>query len=300
MTRRLVIAVLIALHGAILFAGWLAPYDYDEQHREFPYTAPSLFVRSPQGTDPGCHVEWFRDGHLFGTPAPCGTFLLGTDAFGRDVLSRLLYGGRISVLAGLAATLLALGLGTVAGVISGFYGRWPDAILMRGGELLLALPWLYLLLAVRAVLPLHIPTTQAFLLVVGIIGSLGWVRPARVIRSVAMSARERGYVQAARGFGASGVYLIRRHILPDTVGVVLTQATLLIPQFILAEVTLSFLGLGISEPVPSWGNMLAEARQYSALVSHPWLLAPGVVLIPLLLGYFPLAERLRGVQQNQG
>jgi peptide/nickel transport system permease protein len=299
MIRRLVIAVLIALHGAILFAGWLAPYNYDEQHREFPYTAPSLSVHSPQGTSPECHVEWFRGGRLFGTPAPCGIFLLGTDAFGRDVLSRLLYGGRISVLAGLAATLLALGLGTAAGIISGFYGRWPDAILMRGGELLLALPWLYLLLAVRAVLPLHIPATQAFLLVVGIIGSLGWVRPARVIRSVAMSARERGYVQAARGFGASGAYLIRRHILPETLGVALTQATLLIPQFILAEVTLSFLGLGISEPVPSWGNMLAEARQYASLVLHPWLIAPGLLLIPLLLGYFVLAERLRGVQQNQ-
>ena len=113
-----------------------------------------------------------------------------------------------------------------------------------------------------------------------------------------MSARERGYVQAARGFGASGAYLIRRHILPETTGVVRTQATLLVPQFILAEVTLSFLGLGISEPVPSWGNMLAEARQYSALVSHTWLLAPGVVLIPLLLGYFVLADGLREVQHD--
>lgn len=298
MRRRLSIVILVALHAAILFAGWLAPYDYDEQHREFPYTTPSAAVRIPQGSHPGCRVEWFRAGRLFGTPSPCGIFLLGTDAFGRDVLSRLLYGGRISVLAGLLATLLALSLGTAAGTISGFYGGWPDAILMRGGELLLALPWLYLLLAVRAVLPLHIPTTQAFLLVVAIIGTLGWVRPARLVRSVVMSTRERGYVQAARGFGASGVYLIRRHILPETMGVVLTQATLLIPQFILAEVTLSFLGLGISEPVPSWGNMLAEARQYSALVTHTWLLAPGVILIPLLLGYFLLADGLKEVQQD--
>ena len=298
MTRRLGIAILAALHAAILFAGWLAPYPYDEQHREFPYTSPSFAVRAPQESGTQCRLEWLRDGHLFGTPSPCGIFLLGTDAFGRDVLSRLLYGGRISVLAGLAATLLALALGTAAGTISGFYGGWPDAVLMRGGELLLALPWLYLLLAVRAILPLHIPTTQAWVLVVGIIGSLGWVRPARLVRSVVMSARERGYVQAARGFGASGVYLIRRHILPETTGVVRTQATLLVPQFILAEVTLSFLGLGISEPVPSWGNMLAEARQYSALVTHTWLLAPGVVLIPLLLGYFMLADGLREVQQD--
>src|SRR5262249_19851256 len=154
------IALLVALHAAILFAGWLAPYDYDEQHREFPYTPPSLALHTPQGSDAGCPVEWFRGGRLFGTPSSYGIFLLGTDAFGRDVLSRLLYGGRISVLAGLLATLLALALGTAAGTISGFYGGWPDTILMRGGELLLALPWLYLLLAVRAVLPLQIPTTQ--------------------------------------------------------------------------------------------------------------------------------------------
>ena len=289
---RLALAALAGLHAAILFAGFLAPYDYDEQHRAFSYVAPSLHARTPQGSAGGCRVELFRRGRLFGARPPCGIFVLGTDAFGRDVFSRVLYGGRISVLAGLIATLLALGIGTAAGTAAGFYGGWIDALLMRAGELFLVLPWLYLLLAVRAVLPLHIPTAQAFLLVVAVIGSLGWVRPARLIRAVVLSARERGYVLAARGFGASGGYLIRRHILPETLPVVLTQATLLIPQFILAEVTLSFLGLGISEPVPSWGNMLAEARQYFALVTHAWLLAPGLMLSPLLLGYFVLAEGL--------
>jgi peptide/nickel transport system permease protein len=300
MTRRMRIPLLglAALHAAVLCAGFLAPYDYDEQHREFSYAAPSLRARAPEGANTGCRVEWFGAGRLFGTRPPCGIFPLGTDAFGRDVFSRVLYGGRISMLAGLVATLLALGLGTAAGTVAGYYSGWADAILMRGGELLLALPWLYLLLGVRAMLPLHIPTTQAFLLVVGIIGSVGWIRPARLIRGVVLSTRERGYVAAARGFGASGVYVIRRHILPETLGVVVTQATVLIPQFILAEVTLSFLGLGISEPVPSWGNMLAEARQYYALVSHGWLLAPGLLLIPLLLGYFVLADALLAVRPS--
>src|SRR5665811_1959330 len=130
-----------------------------------------------------------------------------------------------------------------------------------------------------------ITTVQAFFLIVAIIGGVGWVRPARLIRGVVLSAKERGYVQAARGFGASDGYLIRRHILPLTLGVVLTQATILIPQYILAEVTLSFLGLGVGEPVPSWGNMLAEARQYYSLVSHGWMLAPGLATVPVLLGY---------------
>ena len=119
-----------------------------------------------------------------------------------------------------------------------------------------------------------------------------WVRPARLVRGIVLSAREREFVVAARGFGAGPVYLIRRHILPLTSGVILTQATVLIPQYILAEVTLSFLGLGVGEPAPSWGNMLAEARQYHAIVSHPWLLAPGLAAIPVLVSYLLLADTL--------
>ncbi|MBS1858716.1 MAG: ABC transporter permease [Acidobacteria bacterium] len=288
---RAPLVLLALLHAALLFAGFLAPYDYDEQHRDFSYAAPSWHARAPGGSATACRVVFLSGGRLFAAPPPCGIFLLGTDAFGRDVFSRVLYGGRISVLAGISAMLLALGIGTAAGTLAGYFGGWTDRLLMRAGELFLALPWLYLLLAVRAALPLNIPTTEAFLLVVAIVGSLGWVRPARLIRGVVLSVRERPYVEAARGFGASPAYLIRRHILPEIRGVILTQATLLIPQFILAEVTLSFLGLGIGEPVPSWGNMLAEARQYFALVDHAWLLAPGLLLIPLLLGYFLLADR---------
>jgi peptide/nickel transport system permease protein len=219
-------------------------------------------------------------------------FLLGTDGNGRDVFSRLLYGGRISLFTGLLAAALSLAFGLSAGTLAGYFGGWLDQLLMRGGELVMALPWLYLLLGVRAFLPLHISTLQTLWLLIAIIGCLGWVRPARLIRGVVLSLRERGWVAAARGFGASHPYVIRRHILPFTAGVALTQATVLIPQYILAEVTLSFLGLGIGEPIPSWGNMLSEARQFHALVSHPWLLAPGLATIPILLGYFLLADIL--------
>jgi peptide/nickel transport system permease protein len=272
MTRRTKIAAALVflgiLHGFVVFAGFLAPYPYAEQHREFPYSPP-LSARAPEVV-----------------------FLLGTDAYGRDVFSRLLYGGRVSLFTGLLAAFLSLALGLALGTAAGFYGGWLDRLLMRGGELMMALPWLYLLLAVRAFLPLHITTVQAFFLLVVIIGGVGWVRPARLIRGVVLSARERGFVLAARGFGASNAYLIRRHILPLTLGVVLTQATVLIPQYILAEVALSFLGLGVGEPVPSWGNMLAEAQQYHALVEHWWMLAPGLAIIPVLLGYLLLADTL--------
>jgi peptide/nickel transport system permease protein len=316
-TLRITIAGLVSLHAVVLMAEFFAPYDYAVQHRDYPYAPPSR----PHWIDPAGRwharpfvyglaqdlpsgeyredrsrmypLRFFAAGpKLFAVEEPGVLFLLGTDGLGRDVFSRVLYGGRISILAGLAAALLALAIGAAAGTAAGFYGGWADRIVMRTGELFLALPWLYLLLAVRATLPLHISTLQAFFLVVTIVGTMGSVRPARLIRGVALSARERGYVLAAAGFGASGPYLIRRHILPSLSGIILTQATLLIPQFILAEVTLSFLGLGVSEPAPSWGNMLAEARQYYALVSHTWMLAPAAALFPVLTGYCMLADEL--------
>ena len=293
------VAFLAALHGVVLMAGFLAPYPFAEQHRDFPYAPPTrvhffdadghFHLRPFTGSYP---VEFGVRGRLFGVRDPGVVFLLGSDGYGRDVFSRLLYGGQVSLLTGLVAAFLSLGLGWMIGAASGFYGGWLDRLLMRSGELFLALPWLYLLLAVRAILPLHITTVQAFALLIAVIGGIGWVRPARLVRGVVLSGKERSFVQAARGFGASDPYLLRRHVLPLTLGVVLTQATVLIPQYILAEVTLSFLGLGVGEPVPSWGNMLAEARQYYTLVSHPWLLAPGLAAIPVLFAWLVLADGL--------
>ncbi len=291
-------AFLAIVHVVVLMAGFLAPYPYAEQHREFPYSPPTrihfVHARPYAGSYP---LEFFVRGRLFGVREPGVLFLLGSDGFGRDVFSRLLYGGQVSLLTGLAAAFLSLGLGWFTGTAAGFYGGWLDRFLMRSGELFLALPWLYLLLAVRAFLPLHITTVQAFFLLIVVIGAIGWVRPARLVRGVVLSGKERGFVLAARGFGATDAYLIRRHILPLTLGVVLTQATVLIPQYILAEVTLSFLGLGVGEPVPSWGNMLAEARQYYTLVSHPWMLASGLAAIPVLYAYLVLADALLASQR---
>ena len=199
--------------------------------------------------------------HLFGVESPARISLLGTDGFGRDVLSRLLHGGRISIGAGLLATICALLIGIGCGTLAGFFGGRIDAIVMRAADLFMAIPWLYLLFAVRAALPLHLDTRATFLLLVAVLGLVGWARPARLIRGVVLSARERTYVTAARGLGARTPYLLRRHVLPQAFGVILTQAGLLVPQYILAEVTLSFLGLGVGEPTPSWGAMLGSLQQ---------------------------------------
>ena len=168
---------------------------------------------------------------------------------------------------------------------------------MRLAELFLALPWLYLLFALRAFLPLTVTPIKAFLLVTTVIGVVGWARPARLVRGIVLSAKERDFVRSARGFGASGAYLLRRHILPQASGVLLTQAAILVPQFVLAEMTLSFLGLGVPEPVPSWGNLLASLQQYSVLVSYWWMYLPALAMVPFFLGYQALATLL---QQNGG
>ena len=205
-------------------------------------------------------------------------------------MSRVLVGGQISVAAGITATLIALLAGSILGIIAGYYGRWIDESLMGVTELFLSLPWLYFLLGVRAFLPLHLSTIKTFFLLTGVIGLIGWARPARLVRGIVLSSRNRNYVLAARGFGGSDFYILRRHILPETFGVLLTQAALLVPRYIAAEVTLSFFGLGVNEPVPSWGNMLSTLQQYSVLVSYGWLLAPACALVVTSVIYSSLAD----------
>jgi peptide/nickel transport system permease protein len=157
-------------------------------------------------------------------------------------------------------------------------------------ELFLSLPWLYFLLGVRAFLPLHLSTLRTFFLLTSVIGLIGWARPARLVRGLVLSSRHRNYVLAARGFGGSDFYILRRHLLPEVLGLLLTQATLLVPRYIAAEVTLSFFGLGVNEPVPSWGNMLATLQQYNVLVSYGWLLAPACALVVTSVLYSSLAD----------
>jgi len=312
---RIAILVLATFHGFVLFAGFFAPYDFSAQDREFPFAPPTrLHFVDAQGR---FHVRPFVYGpdnrmypvlffvpgtpykiaglfparrHLFGAEEPGRVFLFGTDGYGRDQFSRFLYGGQISLLAGLIAGFLSVSLGAVIGVVAGFYGGWVDDALMRVAEFFLASPWLYLLFAVRAALPLHVAEWQIFILLVCVLGLLGWARPARLVRGIILSAKERNFVLAARGFGAGDAYIMRHHILPQTYGVLLTQVALLIPHFVLAEVTLSFLGLGVGEPVPSWGSLLSYLQQYSVISLYWWMFIPALLLVPLFLSYYAAAD----------
>jgi len=331
------LSVLAALHLAILLAGFVAPYDPASQNRDFPFAPPTRihFVNShghvhllqpfiyewrvrpdsfneyEEDRDREYPVRFFRQGpeyklagllrshiHLFEVEGSAHIFLAGTDAYGRDQFSRILYGGQVSLAAGLLATGISLFFGLIVGCVSGFYGRWIDESAMRLVELFLVLPWLYFLLAVRSFLPLHISPTQTFFLLVAVIGTIGWARPARLIRGVVLSAKTRKYVIASRGFGASDSYILRRHVLPQTYGILLTQSALLVPQYVIAEVTLSFLGLGLSEPAPSWGNLLSNLQQYNVLVSYWWMFAPALALVIVSLGYLQLANAVHELQSG--
>jgi peptide/nickel transport system permease protein len=234
------------------------------------------------------------DLHLFGAVGKGKINLLGTDEQGRDQFSRLVYGSRISLSIGLIGVAVSFPLGLLVGGIAGYFGGWVDAVLMRLVEVLMTIPSLYLLVALAAVLPPGLTSAQRFLLIVVITSFIGWAGLARVIRGQVLSIKEREFVQASRAMGANPLYIIVRHVLPQTATYVIISATLAVPSYIGAESVLSLIGLGIQQPDPSWGNLLSLATNASILVLQPWLIWPPALLIILtVLAFNLLGDGLR-------
>ncbi len=232
--------------------------------------------------------------HLFGTTGEAKFNLLGTDEQARDQFSRLVHGGRISLSIGLVGIAISFPLGMLLGGISGYSGGWMDSIMMRLVEVLMTIPSIYLLVALAAVLPPGLTSTERFLLIVIITSFVSWAGLARVIRGQVLSIKEREFVQAARAMGAKPLYIILRHVLPQTATYMIISATLAVPGFIVAESVLSLIGLGIQQPDPSWGNMLSLATNASILVLQPWLIWPPALLIILtVLAFNLLGDGLR-------
>jgi len=245
---------ILAMLVAILSLGpFLAPYHPLEQNRDLANASPSA-------------AHW-----------------LGTDAYGRDVLSRFLAGGSWSILTGAAASLLVLLLGWTIGAAAGLRGGWLDNVSMRTGEMFLSVPWLYALIGLRAVLPLNMKPRVAVASMLFAIALVSWARPARLIRGLVLTLSERGYVKAARGFGVPAWKILTRHILPGTYGVLAAQALVIFPRFVLAEVTLAFLGLGAGQPEPSWGELILGLKQAYLLREQWWRLLPVCLMIPLFV-----------------
>ena len=231
-------------------------------------------------------LRWFSGGRLVTADPEGGVplLILGADAYGRDIFSRLLYGARITLLLATIATLGATLLGAIVGGVSGQSVGWIDATLSRVSEFVLVLPAIYVALALRAVMPLVLDATTVFAVLTAILTLLGWPVVARGVRAIVLAEREREYATAARAAGAGNARLLLKHLLPAAGGYITTQATLLLPAFIHAEATLSFVGLGFPNTMATWGTMLQEAANVATLGDAPWTLAPALAIFMVVLG----------------
>jgi peptide/nickel transport system permease protein len=217
---------------------------------------------------------------------PNAAHWMGTDELGRDVLTRIIYGARISLKVGFVAVGISAAVGTAAGLLAGYFGSWVDQLLMRLVDIMLCFPTFFLILAVIAMLE---PSIWYIMIVIGL---TGWMGVARLVRAEVLSIRERDFILAARGIGASDVRIIFRHILPNALSPVLVTATLGVAGAILTESALSFLGIGVQPPTPSWGNMLTAGKDY---LEFAWWLSlfPGMAILVTVIAYNLVGEGLR-------
>lgn len=270
---RLLLRNYAAAFGAIIFvavvvcavaADWIAPYGYDEQ---------DLFAR----LKPPAWQEGGSTAHL-----------LGTDSLGRDVLSRVIHGARVSLQVALAVVALSSAIGALVGLLTGFYEGWVDSFLMRVADVILAFPFLLLAIALLAVVGSSTTNLIAALVLTG------WVPYARLIRAEVLAAKQEEWVQAARTVGAGDARIMLLHIFPNVRASLIVLATLNFASVIIAESSLSFLGLGVQPPVPTWGGMLSEGRRY--LMFAPWLTTiPGLAIALVVLSINFIGDWLRDV-----
>ncbi len=319
---RASLVLLGAMYAALLFAPVIAPYSKDFSDRTMAYVPPSKiytidenghlsrpytynYVREfdEKNFSVNCmpdrsekhYLEFFKGGKIVTVPGKGRLFLLGTDINGRDVFSRLLYGGRISMTIGFLALFILFPIGLLYGGISGYFGGKIDTVMMRFAESIMSIPSFYLLIILASILPPGMTSTQRFLLITIILALIGWAGFARVVRGMVLSIKNQEFVQAAKSIGAGRLYIIVKHILPQTTSFVIVAMTLSVPGYILSESGLSFLGLGIQQPDASWGNMLKEAQEFTNIIYRPWLLTPGFLIFVAVLCFNLVGDTIRDV-----
>ncbi len=336
---RIALIVLGVIYLALFLADFIAPYTKDFSDRTMAYVPPSKIFTidetghlskpytynytrdfNPQTLEieynfdrsKKHYVKFFAQGqpykflglipmkrHLVTTDAEGRLFLLGTDINGRDVFSRILFGGRISMTIGFLALFVLFPIGLLYGGISGYFGGKVDMLMMRFAEAVMSIPSFYLLIILASILPSGMTSTQRFLLIVIILALIGWAGFARVVRGMVLSIKNQEYIQAAQSIGASKMRIIIKHILPQTTSFVIVAMTLSIPSYILSESGLSFLGLGIQQPDASWGNMLKEAQEFTNILYRPWLLTPGFLIFVSVLAFNLIGDTIRDVLDPQ-
>ncbi|MBS6602671.1 MAG: ABC transporter permease [Brachyspira sp.] len=332
---KIALIVLAVIYLALFFADFIAPYTKDFSDRTMAYVPPSkIFVINEHGKlskpytynyirnfdsenlritydldrNQKHYIKFFSQGqpykflglipmkrHLITTDRDGRLFLLGTDINGRDVFSRLLFGGRISMTIGFLALFVLFPIGLLYGGIAGYFGGITDTLMMRFAEAVMSIPSFYLLIILASILPSGMTSIQRFILIVIILALIGWAGFARVVRGMVLSVKNQEFVQAAKSIGASRLRIIIKHILPQTASFVIVAMTLSVPSYILSESGLSFLGLGIQQPDASWGNMLKEAQEYTNIIYRPWLLTPGFLIFIAVLAFNLIGDTIRDV-----
>ena len=328
------LATLLILYMVVALASFFAPYFYDQDDVLYSYAPPTkihFFDSETKHIGPFIYGQKYKineyyqriyyedktkiypikffskgfehkllgflktDRHLLGVDNPAKIYILGADLKGRDIFSRILYGGRISLSIGLIGATISLGIGLLVGGIAGYFGGRVDNFIMRICEMIMMIPSFYLMLALRASFPPNLSSTQIYILIVVILSFIGWAATARVIRGMAMSLRENEFVYAAKSIGLSHFKIIIRHILPHTLSYALIAIVLRIPSYIMGEAALSLIGLGIQEPEASWGNLLSSAMGIVNIRLFPWILTPGIFIILTVVCFNVLGDTLRDI-----
>lgn len=327
--------VLCFIYLCLFFAEFIAPYSKEYTDRELSYVPPSpVFTIDENGKfsmpytynykriydadlmqtvfkldrSQKYYLKFFARGqeymflgfipmnrHLVSVDKGGRLYLLGGDINGRDVFSRLLFGGRISMTIGFLALFVLFPIGLLYGGISGYFGGVTDMIMMRFAEAVMSIPNFYLLIILAAILPANMTSTQRLILIVVILALIGWAGFARVVRGMVLSIKNQEFVKSAKMAGSSDLRIIIKEILPQTTSYVIVAMTLSVPGYILSESGLSFLGLGIQQPDASWGNMLKEAQEYINILYRPWLLTPGFLIFVAVLSFNLIGDTIRDI-----
>ncbi|HWQ13461.1 MAG TPA: ABC transporter permease [Roseiflexaceae bacterium] len=325
-------AILAVMYLMAIFADFLAPYDYNAIDANFQWAAPTqvVFAQGTLGvygvkqtldqvnytyiyevdTSTVYPVRFFVQGHeyqllglipsrlhLFGLDAPpdagAKLYLLGADNLGRDVFSRVLKGGQVSLSIGFIGVAISMIIGSVIGTASGYFGGWIDNLAQRLIELIQTFPFISIFVALAAALPANMPVLQRYILITTILAFINWTGLSREVRGKVLGYRNNDYTSAAIAAGASHWRVIRTHMIPNAMSHIIVVATLAIPGAIGAETALSFLNLGILPPAVSWGVLLQDAQQVQSVLSHPWLLTPLAAVVLATLCLYLLGDGLR-------
>ena len=325
-------AILLAMYVGITICEFLAPYGMDTRNTDFIYAPPQpvhifyhgrlvapyvlgfdyrldmkrlerIYTPNPEKRQPirfFCRGDEYKFWGLFPgnlhltCPAHGGQlFLLGTDRLGRDLMSRMIYGARVSLTVGLVGVAVSLTLGIVIGGIAGYYGGWTDILSQRAMEVIQSFPHLPLWMALSAVLPVSWSPLLVYFGITLILGMIDWTHLARAVRSKLLALREEDFCTAAVLMGARPVRIIGRHLLPSFSSHLIASATLMVPGMILGETALSFLGLGVRPPMTSWGVLLSDAQNINVVALYPWLMAPVATVIVAVLAFNFFGDGLR-------